>query len=98
VLLRLEHFYSKGEDAQLSKPAPVQLKGLFATFDGITVRELTLAANADVDALKSRLKFKYTAMGKVEEPADVKTVTGQDFEVQLNPMQIRTFLLQVKRN
>ncbi len=64
--------------------------------DGVTAaRELTLSANADISA--SRLKFKYTPIGAVVEPA-AAGFNPTTLELTLNPMQIRTFLLKVKRN
>ncbi|KAK7498328.1 hypothetical protein BaRGS_00010588, partial [Batillaria attramentaria] len=51
-LLRLEHFYEKGEDPVLSQPATVSLQKLFAPFDVVTVDELTLGANLALGDLK----------------------------------------------
>lgn len=98
LLLRLEHFFQKGEHAELSKPVTLSLKGLFKHFEITAAQELTLAANQDVSALKNRLKFKYTADGPVTEPAETKAFNAQTMEVTLSPMQIRTFAVTVKRN
>lgn len=97
LLVRLEHFYQKGEDAELSKPVTVQLKNLFKHFEITGAQELTLGANQDISALKSRLKFKYTADGAVSEPVEGK-FNAQTLEVTLTPMQIRTFAVTVNRH
>lgn len=97
LLLRLEHFYQKGEHAELSKPVTVNLKNLFKQFEITAAQELTLGANQDISALKSRLKFKYTADGTVTEPVEGK-FNAETLEVTLTPMQIRTFVVNVKRN
>ncbi|KAK2157561.1 hypothetical protein NP493_1871g00000, partial [Ridgeia piscesae] len=60
-LLRLEHFYETNEDARLSKPATVSLKGLFSTFEVRSVEELTLAAN---QLLKDAKRLHWNVNGR----------------------------------
>ncbi|XP_013402708.1 lysosomal alpha-mannosidase [Lingula anatina] len=88
VLLRLEHFYEKGEDDVLSKPAVVSLKGLFTPFDVSSAVELNLGANQKLADMK-RLKWMYKT--QLSTPEHVVTPIGDDLTVQLQPMQIRTF-------
>ena len=97
LLLRLEHFYQKNEDAELSKPATVNLKNLFSGFEVVHAQELTLSGNSDIEATKNRLKFKYTPVGTVEEP-EVHVFEANKMDVTLTPMQIRTFVVNVKRH
>lgn len=95
-LLRLEHIYSRDEDAELSKPVTVGIKNLFESFEIDSVRELTLGANQDIEATKSRLTFDYTPVGKQYEPPTTQPVDPAKLEVTLNPMQIRTFVVYTK--
>ena len=97
LLLRLEHFYQKNEDPVLSKPVTVGLSNLLKNFEIVHARELTLSANADIEAIKHRMQFKYTPVGNVEEPEE-STFDAEKLEVTLNPMQIRTFVVRVRRN
>ena len=97
LLLRLEHFYQKDEDSELSKPVTVNLKKLFYNFEIVSAQELTLSANAPVENKANRLKFKYIPEGKIEEPMKI-TFDAQKLDVTLSPMEIRTFVLKVKRN
>ena len=95
-LLRLEHFYQKNEHPELSAPAEVNMRHLFAGFEITHAHEVTLTANADVSELSKRLKFNYTPAGKVEEPPEAR-FDSENLVVKLNPMQIRTFLVRVDR-
>jgi len=95
LLLRLEHFYQKGEDATLSQPTSLNLKNLFSGFEVVAAQELTLSANSDVSALKQRFRFNYTPIGKVEDPMEIPLTANLD--ITLAPMQIRTFALTIKR-
>lgn len=97
VLLRLEHFYQKGEDVLLSQPATVHLQRLFGDFEVLSAKEMTLSAHSPVERLSERLKFSYKAIGNVSTPVDVP-VDSSKLVVSLSPMQIRTFILKVKRN
>ncbi|KAK7483766.1 hypothetical protein BaRGS_00024982, partial [Batillaria attramentaria] len=85
-LLRLEHFYEKGEDPKLSQPTTVSLQDLFSSFRIVSATELTLGANLPLSQLQ-RLKWKSdngSETDNVLRSADGLTVT-------LHPMEIRTF-------
>uniref|UniRef100_A0AC34RH78 Glycosyl hydrolases family 38 C-terminal beta sandwich domain-containing protein n=1 Tax=Panagrolaimus sp. JU765 TaxID=591449 RepID=A0AC34RH78_9BILA len=49
VLLRLEHIFAKNEDADLSKPATIDLANLFTDFKVLTVKEMSLGANSFIE-------------------------------------------------
>jgi len=90
-LLRLEHFYEKTDDPVLSKPASVQLKGLFSGFEIVSVEEYSLGGNQPLSEAK-RLQWNikgHTTNGDMSSfvtPVDTMSLT-----VTLDPMQIRTF-------
>ena len=94
-LLRLEHFYQLNEDPVLSKPVTVDLKDLFTSFTITGIQELTLGANQDVSALKNRLKFKYTP-SKAPVSLPPTSANVESLKIELNPMQIRTFVLNIQ--
>lgn len=104
VLVRFEHILEKNEDPEWSKPARFNFEDVFRTFDIDNIREVTLAANQWIDE-KSRFKFcadgeqdcreKFISMS---EHQDGSVNFGADFEVVLNPMQIRTFVIQLNQS
>ncbi|XP_067938019.1 lysosomal alpha-mannosidase-like [Watersipora subatra] len=83
-LLRLEHFYSAGEDKELSNNVTVSLKDLFTGFTITTVQELTLEANQYL-AAASRLRWNKKSFTSKYQP-----IQG-DLNIELTPMAIRTF-------
>ncbi|KAK5639939.1 hypothetical protein RI129_010750 [Pyrocoelia pectoralis] len=94
LLLRLEHPFSKDDDEILGKPVIVDLKDLLTLYTIKSVSETTLGSNQ----LKSdnvRLQFPI----KGNEKATGKELTKEEDEtlkVTLNPMEIRTFILDVE--
>jgi len=102
MIIRLEHFYEKDEDAKLSKPVTIQLKGLFADFQIISVTELNLSAN---QLLSEKKMWDWKA-----EKGDAKTdgesgnsgsssngnIPVDTLSVVLTPMQIRTFMVEIE--
>lgn len=107
VVLRLEHFFERNEDPELSLPASVSLKHIMQSLQLTRVEELLLAANVPRTHVQ-RLKWtaeerkssrrKRELVQRFEKPQ--KKHGHQDrqddldeFTVVLEPMQIRTFLL-----
>ena len=99
-LLRLEHFYQRFEDPSLSKPATVSLRHLFQSFEITAVEELTLGANQPISALKNRLQYRYIRPLNEQQSSIITDpiIEGENFDIHLEPMQIRTFLIDIKRN
>ncbi|XP_060578031.1 lysosomal alpha-mannosidase-like isoform X2 [Ruditapes philippinarum] len=98
-LIRLEHFYEKGEDAELSQPATVSLQDLFVPFNIESVEELTLGANLPKSQL-NRLKWKsqdkiLTDKQNMYMVENRVPLTGP-LDITLTPMQIRTFEVNLK--
>ncbi|XP_045462132.1 lysosomal alpha-mannosidase isoform X1 [Harmonia axyridis] len=96
LLLRLEHVLEKDEDSTLSQPAIVNLKALFTPFEVTSIRETTLGANQWLSE-NSRLQFATEDVNFERNPRYIVVNAEDEFEIRLNPMQIRTFIVDVVR-
>ena len=99
ALIRVEHQYEVGEDAKLSEPVNISLAGLFSDFDIESMTEMNLSANQELQD-KQPLHWNIKT-GKKEEKKKRKKVSARaptDMNVQLSPMQIRTFKAVIKRH
>ncbi|KAK7113104.1 lysosomal alpha-mannosidase-like [Littorina saxatilis] len=108
-LLRLEHFYEKGEDPVLSQPATVNLQDLFIPFDIIAATELTLGGDMVLSEL-NKLQWNYPHEDDHYQNSNQKKDSVLEFKSEkagkntvddpltltLNPMEIRTFQITVK--
>ncbi|XP_026271901.1 lysosomal alpha-mannosidase isoform X2 [Frankliniella occidentalis] len=94
LLLRLEHFVEKGEDHELSKVATVNVEDMLSPFKILRIRETTLGANHWLKD-SERLKWKSESNAIDEEEETVHVQEETDFNVQLKPMQIRTFVIDI---
>jgi lysosomal alpha-mannosidase len=91
ILIRLEHFYEKNEDAVLSQPAIVSTEKLCQVFECKDIREATLGGNQWKTEAK---RFDWTAENEKMEFEDRAVPTKvHDDDIVLNPMQIRTFVV-----
>lgn len=111
VLIRLEHIFEINEDADCSRPVQVSLRRMFRNFKIIKVREMTLDALQDVEVARTnRLRFQTSTnpyKNYTDELGDFVNMdyvshliesapAGEDlFIVELRPMEIRTFLVQI---
>ncbi|PWA40843.1 alpha-mannosidase [Artemisia annua] len=95
VLLRLAHLYEAGEDVDLSTIVKVELKKMFAAKRIKAIKETSLSANQDKSAIKS-MPWKVEG-GSETEPAAVRggPIDPSTLIVELGPMEIRTFILQI---
>ncbi|XP_064094192.1 lysosomal alpha-mannosidase-like isoform X1 [Macrobrachium nipponense] len=103
LLLRLEHMYELEESNPHSKPATVDLKDMFSSLEVISAEEMNLAANQ----LKKDGKQYHWAVGTSHPSTnDIDSITGSrygdavddGFTITLQPMEIRTFVLMVKKS
>lgn len=94
MIVRIEHFYEKGEDQTLSQPVTISFGDVFR--DLIGVDELALGANMLADELGERLKWRSTDDAENVEQHQVKEQQSNDFTFTFNPMQIRTFRIFLK--
>jgi len=98
VIIRLHHFYSVGEDADLSKPVQIDIASAFTDFDIVSVTETTLSANRKLTDLH-RKQWK-TVTSATDEPVAPKTPTkliNNAAIVTINPMEIKTLLVRLNR-
>ncbi len=97
ALVRLAHLYALGEDAVLSAPVNVSLASLFTDMRITHATEQNLRANQDVSA-STPLPWKVQGEGaqpptRLQEWAATPP-SGEQLTVTLQPMDIRTFLVQ----
>jgi hypothetical protein len=69
----------------------VDVSTLFANYNVISMTEMNLSANQPIDQVH-RLKWKVQG----EEDLKNEATVSKDFVVQLNPMEIKTFLLRLQ--
>ncbi|KAM7276612.1 hypothetical protein ACFE04_018478 [Oxalis oulophora] len=99
ILLRLAHLYEVGEDKDLSVTTSVELKKMFPQKQIRKVRETSLSANQERAAMeRKRLVWKVEEESSTSSERKVVkggTVDPVTLVVQLAPMEIRTFLVEL---
>ncbi|XP_028761137.1 alpha-mannosidase At3g26720 [Neltuma alba] len=96
VLIRLAHLYEIGEDKDYSVMASVDLKMLFPNKKIIKVTEMSLSANQErAEMEKKRLKWKVQGSSEEHKVERGGPVDPAKLVVELAPMEIRTFLLDL---
>ncbi|XP_049857125.1 lysosomal alpha-mannosidase-like isoform X1 [Schistocerca gregaria] len=99
LLLRIEHILEKTDDPDLSKPVTINLKDVFAPFSIKSARETTLGANqwlSDSKRLKWRVESNDIHRDTYSRHSSSYYYDDDDLTITLNPMQIRTFIIEVK--
>jgi len=92
ILLRIGHQYGAGEDAKLSEPVKVNLTAFLPGYEVTKIAEMTLSGNQDYQHWQnSRFDWSGAFENKV-----LSYDLPESFEIQLNPMDIRTFLITVQ--
>ena len=92
LIIRLEHFYENGESEELSKPVVIELDNLFLEFQIISLTETNLSAN---QLWADKKMWNWNTLEKIEPVAQNFSEIRQ-MSVKLNPMEIKTFIAQVK--
>uniref|UniRef100_A0A182M1X9 alpha-mannosidase n=1 Tax=Anopheles culicifacies TaxID=139723 RepID=A0A182M1X9_9DIPT len=88
VLIRFEHLFAKDEDTQYSLPVQIDFQHLFADVNVVSVRETTLAGNQ----WKEDSKRMVYGLGQNQQGIMSPNVVGNQFLVELKPMEIRTYV------
>lgn len=94
-LLRLEHILEKEEDSTLSQPVTINLQDIFEPFTIAEFVETTLGGNQRLED-NNRMQFDILDENRTHKRAVVINAIN-DFEILLNPMEIRTFIINVKK-
>jgi hypothetical protein len=97
-MLRLAHQFGRGEDAELSKPAVVDLDSLFQNLEILQVEEMGLTGTISrSEVLKRRFAWKIDGEAPRTEVEAQKEKYGamNGNSVTLGPLQIRTFKIIV---
>ncbi|CAL9037049.1 probable alpha-mannosidase At5g13980 [Musa acuminata AAA Group] len=98
VLLRLGHLYEVGEDKDLSKIAYVELKKMFPGRK-INITEMNLSANQErAEMEKKKLKWGVESSSTDETIVKGGLVDPSKLVVELGPMEIRTFILNLDKS
>ncbi|CAN1243890.1 Alpha-mannosidase At3g26720 [Linum perenne] len=99
VLIRLAHLYEVGEDKDYSGMARVELKKLFPNKKIRKAMELSLSANQERSEMeKRRLVWKVASSGESNVVVRGGVVDPVDLVVELAPMEIRTFHIDLEKS
>ncbi|XP_035912890.1 lysosomal alpha-mannosidase-like [Anopheles stephensi] len=93
VLVRFEHLFAVNEDPQHSLPVQIDLQGLFADVNVVSLRETTLAGNQWKEDSK-RMSY---GLGRKEQIETPQKNNNDQFLIELKPMEIRTFVAHFAR-
>ncbi|XP_018301818.1 lysosomal alpha-mannosidase isoform X1 [Mycetomoellerius zeteki] len=99
ILLRLEHLFEVGEAQRMSQPVEVNIQNLFSTFSIESIKETTLGANQLLSENKP-MKWEPEMNDIIQNEEESRQTVGVHdnvINVLLKPMEIRTFILTVKR-
>merc|ERR1711957_883351 len=91
LLFRLTHLYSVGEHSVLSKPAEVDLSGLFGSgYNIVDAVEMSAAGSRTKEDVES---CKYDWKTDSEDFPAGKWMPTADPKVTIRPMEVKTFLV-----
>jgi alpha-mannosidase len=93
-LVRLAHQYAPGDDPTLSRAAEVDLSFLFRDYTIKSIRETTLSGNQDYQSWADR-RMDWTGTGKISPPFNFDDTYATAMTVTIQPMDIRTFHVEV---
>lgn len=87
-LIRLEHFFDKYDDVELSQPVNFDLNDVFP--GDFNFAEVSLAGNEWIEDSK-RLRFKQVGLPNSGDEVNLPKL--ESTSITLEPMQIRTFIM-----
>ncbi|XP_011176167.2 lysosomal alpha-mannosidase isoform X2 [Solenopsis invicta] len=99
ILLRLEHLFEVNETLKMSRPVEVNIKDLFTTFSIVSIKETTLGGNQLLSENKP-LKWQpeiNEVENEEENERQIVEINDDSILILLKPMEIRTFILKVRR-
>lgn len=106
-MIRFEHILAKDEDQQYSKPVSFVFQDIFQGLNVASIRETTLSANQwQNEATRLHFTPKTTNLNEINATTEDNDSTNQDNQsssdeaddltIHLKPMEIRTFIVQIK--
>ena len=96
LLLRLAHQFAVDEDTELSAPVTIDLSTLLSRYDIKSVTEMSLSVNQEKQTMLAN-KIQWSTANDAQFSVPLQKSLGNDdyYEVTLNAMEIRTFLVHV---
>ncbi|KAL1490680.1 hypothetical protein ABEB36_013335 [Hypothenemus hampei] len=89
-ILRLEHSLELNEDPNLAVPIALDIHELFQDFYVENVQEMTLGANKRLETVKG---YNWEYLGHMTK----KNTYSDDTFIEMKPMDIRTFIVELNR-
>ena len=94
LLLRLENYFEENENPYYSNTTKVDIRELIHVFEVVSVVETNLSAN---QLIKDKQAWKWNTKSAMDID-NFHQRGDHSFEITLTPMQIRTFILNVRYN
>uniref|UniRef100_A0A1B6DFQ2 Glycosyl hydrolases family 38 C-terminal domain-containing protein n=2 Tax=Clastoptera arizonana TaxID=38151 RepID=A0A1B6DFQ2_9HEMI len=93
ILLRLEHIAEKNDDIRCSKTITLNIEEIFKPFTILSIKETNLGSNQWIEDVTRLVWYKESNEMKdyVRHYSSVYNLP----EISLNPMEIRTFIIEV---
>ena len=96
LLLRLAHQFAVDEDTELSAPVTIDLSTLLSRYDIKSVTEMSLSVNQEKQTmLANKIQWSTANDAQLSVPLQKSLSNDDYYEVTLNAMEIRTFLVHV---
>ncbi|CAG9841041.1 unnamed protein product [Diabrotica balteata] len=97
-LVRFEHILEKNEDPNLSNTSTFNIENLIEGKNVHTITEMALGANLPLSELKETPRYVWNVKNgsTYSESSEITKTVGDNGEISLVPMQIRTFILSTK--
>ena len=93
-LIRLGHQYASNESASFSKTAHINMEQLLAGYKVASMTEKTLSGNQDYSEWEKR-RLNWRGRSSSSRNDEVAGATKHGYDIELRPMEIRTFEVRV---